>query len=360
MLTIDFLPVKHGDALWLEWGDEAAPRRMLVDGGPPGTFDVLEARIAVLPAGARHIDLLVVSHVDTDHICGVLELLRRAGELGVSIGEVWFNGFHHLRNGQTPPYDTLGGREGEALTQLIVELQLPWNRAFARRAAKLGRSGAPRRLRRGGLEITLLSPTEDKLLALEPEWEEACRRAGILPGAALAALEEEAPPEDLLGGDDVEALAQAPFQRDRTTPNGSSIAFIATFDGKSILFAADAHADVLVPGLEHPAVRALLARAPLAAVKMSHHGSRANSSLELMRLAPARHYLFSSNGGANTKHPHPEAVARSLVANADADKTLWFTYRTDFNDAWDSPARQRRWGYRTRYGDGTAPLRITL
>lgn len=52
---------------------------MLVDGGPTYAYPRLkahmEARLVGLPPAERCIELLVITHVDADHIGGILELL---------------------------------------------------------------------------------------------------------------------------------------------------------------------------------------------------------------------------------------------------------------------------------------------
>ena len=50
-LTIEMLPARHGDALWLEWGDPDHRHRMLVDGGPkPAVGNVRNASSSSTPA----------------------------------------------------------------------------------------------------------------------------------------------------------------------------------------------------------------------------------------------------------------------------------------------------------------------
>ena len=39
----------------------------------------------------------------------------------------------------------------------------------------------------GGMKLTLLSPMQAQLDRLKPVWDAACRKAGIVPGAATAA-----------------------------------------------------------------------------------------------------------------------------------------------------------------------------
>ncbi len=48
------------------------------------------------------------------------------------------------------------------------------------------------------------------------------------------------------------------------------------------------------------------------ALKVSHHGSKGNTSPELLRLLDAKRYLFSSSG-AFFKHPDAETAARAII-----------------------------------------------
>ena len=58
------------------------------------TPDQARAHIAALPRSQRRFELLIVSHIDNDHIDGALELLADR-TLGVTFDDVWFNGYHH-------------------------------------------------------------------------------------------------------------------------------------------------------------------------------------------------------------------------------------------------------------------------
>src|SRR5690606_39540676 len=99
MFRIDLLPAEYGDALGIEYGSGAAPHRVLIDCGTSAVFPRIRDRILSLPVEDRHFELLVVTHVDLDHIGGVLALLNEREALQVSFGEIWFNGFVHLTPG---------------------------------------------------------------------------------------------------------------------------------------------------------------------------------------------------------------------------------------------------------------------
>lgn len=89
------LPAREGDCLWIEYGDEKRPRRVLIDGGRQSTYAILRQRFAVLPAEQSEFELLILSHVDADHIEGFLKLVADP-ELPVRFKDVWFNGRYHL------------------------------------------------------------------------------------------------------------------------------------------------------------------------------------------------------------------------------------------------------------------------
>ena len=81
MFRIEMLPAAHGDCLWIEYGSGSAVHRILIDGGPAHAYPALRQRILHLPAGERRFDLLVITHIDADHIEGVIRLLLDAEAL---------------------------------------------------------------------------------------------------------------------------------------------------------------------------------------------------------------------------------------------------------------------------------------
>ena len=74
MLSIEMLPARHGDCLWIEYAEGVSDRtrRILVDGGPGFAYGALRARIEQLPLAEREFELVVVTHIDADHIEGII------------------------------------------------------------------------------------------------------------------------------------------------------------------------------------------------------------------------------------------------------------------------------------------------
>ena len=113
-MELTFLDARQGDAIWVRWGEG---RQLLVDMGTSGTGRALAGRFRALPEDQRAFELLVVTHVDTDHIGGVLTgLVDPAEPVPVTFADVWFNGWEHL-NGLVPAderseLEPMGGVQG--------------------------------------------------------------------------------------------------------------------------------------------------------------------------------------------------------------------------------------------------------
>jgi hypothetical protein len=306
----------------------------------------------------RRLELLVVSHVDRDHIEGVLGLLSEE-EPGFEVGDVWFNGWPHLAaaGGMVP----FGALQGERVSGRIAALGLPWNRAFDGGAVAAPEEGPlPRVVLPGGLALTLLAPGPEALARLRPQWEREVRKANLEVGFALPPNDELAlEPFDLLAGGelpDVEALAASPFEKDRSAANASSIALLAEIDGRRALLAADAHAPALVAALDRLSPGERFA---LDLLKISHHGSKGTTSRELIERVDCSTYLFSTNG-AIFRHPHAEAVSRVIVAGGESPR-LVFNYRGAHNAVWDLDEMKRRYGYTTTYpAEGGEGVEVAL
>ena len=396
MFSVEMLPAGHGDSLLIAYGDEQQPHYVLIDGGPTYSYrDAQHPQAMTINKRARQLvdagsalELLVVTHIDADHIEGIVRLLgENHGRL--KIDEVWFNAWRHLKPN---PADILGPVQGEMLSALIEQLGEPvWNKQFGGHAvvaaenAAVGGAGPsapgqnipnrggdarasipykPTVTLPGGLRLTILSPTPETLADLEPEWAATLRKEGLDPDAPDEALERfnksRLRPTDLLGDEtlDVESLAATDFEADDGLPNGSSIAFIAEFEGKRCLFGADAHAPVLEASIRKWLRQNGQLRLRLDAFKIPHHGSQHNLSADLLDLIDCRQYLVSTNGNI-FHHPDRESIAR-ILAHGGEQPALHFNYRTAYNQVWDDAALQQAYHYQATYGDEEHGLLLAL
>ncbi|MFE2856591.1 MBL fold metallo-hydrolase [Streptomyces lavendulae] len=329
MIRLRMLPAEDGDCLLLEYGNADFTRRVLVDGGRHDTYERIKPLLAELD---RTIDVLVVTHVDQDHILGVLALLDDAQE-PVELGDVWFNGFDHLHD-----RDVFGAVEGEVLTTTLMTRQLPWNKAFQGRSIEVGH---PPTWFDDGSTMEVLAPDRGLLEALIPVWETKCAEAGLIPGVDPQER-RPVPGIEHFGAVDVPALAAAPFVRDGSATNRTSIGLLFSFEGTRIVLTGDADDRRLAASLR-PRAEAEGGRLRIDALKVAHHGSAHNLSNELLGLLDCGRYLISTNGRIHG-HPDDIAVARILQHGGET-KDLVFNYRERAAN-WDLAALQEQFGYR--------------
>lgn len=346
---VEMLPACHGDALLIEYGT-TRPRRLLIDAGPLHAFADVNARLAQFPEDDQRVELLVVTHIDTDHVEGMIRLLAPpADQWPIVPEEIWFNGWRHLDE------RVLGGREGEFLSALIQKrASSKWNTRFNGRAVCVERIPGDRVVLEEGMELTLLSPTETALRKLLKAWGRHATDWAIDPGdleAAWKQLVEENkfhPDANLtLGPEDLTAKLHKMLKGgDSSTANGSSIAFVTRFGGKSCIFLGDAHMKVVCASLKRLGATP---QRPLKvdAVKMSHHGSKNNITPEFIELVDAKNWLVSSNGD-KFGHPDKEAL-QAVIEGSPRKPTLWFNYRSKFNGCWEAPSKKAGAKYATRY-----------
>jgi len=145
MLRLELLPGGPGDCIWLEYGEPGNKHNILIDGGIKKTSARLKSHIKekLQECGGTclHLELIIVTHIDKDHIDGILELLKDTKN-NLCIGDIWFNGNKQLKklpkpstkhgdilgNNNFPSPDILGLVEGDQLSKLLSCRNLPWNK----------------------------------------------------------------------------------------------------------------------------------------------------------------------------------------------------------------------------------------
>lgn len=323
-LTFEALNAAEGDCLLLHHGPEDAQRHVVIDGGPRATWacalkprlEKLRAELG-LDAGERlPIELLVVSHIDNDHIEGVVAMLeelssRTVGQRPWQVQNLWCNTFDDnatrddlARLAKLDPGGAAAAGEGRSVRDLAVGLKIQRNAprlqlpsGFVARAAKVPH------IQLGDLALTVLSPTIEELTKLQAMWDTwLAEHPGAVEGAAAAG------------------------RRDSSAPNLSSIVLLAEVDGHRVLLSGDAGAQQILDGLERAGVLTEGGRCEVDIFKLPHHGSIRNITAELLDRVRAKHYVISANGSnGNPDEDTLELLGRVL----DGDQTLWVTFAHD-------------------------------
>lgn len=304
-IKIAALPAHNGDTLMIGFEDEHGKSRYIwIDGGLVKSYrehhrDFLRRMHQANTA----IDLMIITHIDQDHIGGILAFCNDEEFPKNWIRQFWFNSGIMLANYFKTPHDLSRavmlpdeGEDGEksrSLQQGIsLEEFLTQNGNWHNQPIAQGQE-----FQLGGARITVLSPSREKLIKLNEEWQEEMEST-----RAIVTPDYDQP---------LETLAQNPEKPDRSIPNGSSIAFLFEYGGKSFLLLGDAHSEDVAKGLRNLGYSEEN-RLSLDLVKLSHHGSKASNTSELLNLIDCQQFLISTDGSRHGL-PNKEAMARIIL-----------------------------------------------
>lgn len=362
IFSLDIRRAHKGDCLLLHFGSEKEPGLVMIDGGPKNVYQPhLRPRLQEIKAAhglteqeSLLVDLLMVSHVDDDHIQGILDLTKEEITAQqahrprmLNVQSFWHNSFDEIIDhdpeeltasvkGQFGTAATSGGGELPDVERFEVEEESSEHPEVVSSGLKVlasieqgfrlrqdaERLGFPRNPEVGGklimahengqafdiaqgLKFIVVGPMQPEVAALHQKhikWLEDLKKKGKSPPAALAAY------------------------IDRSVPNLSSLVVLAKLGGKRMLLTGDARGDKILEGLQlvgllGPGQESTL---EIDLLKVPHHGSSNNLDDDFFERIIAKHYVFSGNGEHG--NPEREAMEMLLQARGDADYAIHLTY----------------------------------
>lgn len=357
LFTLEALEAAYGDCLILHYGTIAAPRVMIIDGGPPGIYAKrLKPRLQALQKSRTGRDplpvqLAVVSHIDADHIEGILALTQESlnakenGDTPVAtLLGVWHNSFDDtvkpavasavqvaatsgvqlasldgsmaksvvkMTNAKTQLV-LASVDEGRALRSNIHALHIPLNSGFAGGLVLAGATPVTKSLG-DGLTLTVVNPRTAELDDLQTDWAKQIKKekkAGTLKTASQT---------DAIAADFVDA----------SVANLSSIVLLAESGGKKILLTGDVRGDFVIRSLEKQELKKPGKPFHVDVLKVPHHGSWRDLADEFFDQITADHYVFSANG----KYENPDLpTIKSLVTmRKGGSYTIYLTNRKHYS-----------------------------
>lgn len=330
MFRLEALQARHGDCLLLHWGEGDDRKVALIDGGPEGTYRaVLKPRLESLAGelGEERVplQLMMLSHIDDDHINGLLDLADEV-ERETAPAEIllmWHNSLEGLLEGKLPEPEskiaTASVRAGFRETgewddrDEMVLASVPQGQrlhAFAKRAGLDETMNEPFRplvMRRDGqrpgtiegLELIVVAPDEEAVEKLRKAWREH------RDDSILAAY------------------------KDRSPYNLSSIVVIARFGERSMLLTGDALGREILEGLEKLGLLAPGGKIHFDLIKLPHHGSQNNVALDFYQRVTAGTYVVSGDH-QKFPNPHPDSMKWLKEARGDEPYEVYCTYDLDY------------------------------
>lgn len=318
-------PAGDGDCFVCEFNVGGKPFRLMVDGGVGSTFE--RHTKGYLNDLEDVIDLAVVTHIDDDHIAGMIKILEDP-VAWKKIKSIWFNGYIHLPTRAGAQSFSVG--QGESLAKLIAKRQIPWNEHFGHGAVKINDDGSPRVIELGAnAKITILSPGLPQLTKLKRDWD-----AGLVKLEAKVQKKlEKKRVRQTFNSINVDALSEpCHYAQDTSSTNASSIAFLLEVDNCTILFAADALAEVICASW----LTGKNGAKEIDVFKVSHHGSAKNTNQDLLRLFPAKKYVISTSGEVHSL-PDNATLAR-IVTQGGPNPILVFNHSNAITSVWTDPS----------------------
>lgn len=319
-MKIKFLKAANGDSILLSFEDNSKNKRnILIDGGMPKTYfgsgksGDLYKTIEEIKKKKEKIDLLILTHIDGDHIGGLKKWFEMDKNAFDIISKVWFNSgktiANHFNYEENPElietldiFETTQTSVPQAIVfEEYIERFNVWDK-------KIVKVGIPV-LDESGMKITLLSPNDETLKKLLKEYKKPKYNYQTSGGET----DWKIPIEDFIKEEsDLDYIVE----EDESVTNGSSIAFLLSFEEKNYLFLGDAHPKIVTNALKELNVTK---EAPISVefLKISHHGSCKNTNLELLELINTDHYVISSNSEIHGL-PNKRTIARILNHNPNA------------------------------------------
>ena len=350
--SLDVRRARKGDCLILHYGSKTNPGLGLIDGGPSQVYGPhLKPRLQEIrklrklaPDEPLTVDFLMVSHIDDDHINGVLELTKELLEakaaqkrLPLKIKGVWHNTFDDIIGNNPkeltaavtaqfgaasltgePDVDGLDADVAKVLASVgqgfrlrddLRGLKLRVNPDFDGGLVIAKKKGKPVDMGKG-LKFTVVGPLHDEIVALQKDHD------------AFLKKKEKAKEEGTAG-------LLAAFT-DNSVANLSSVVVLAEAGGKRMLLTGDARGDKLLAGLELAGFLKKDGKSTMHVdvFKAPHHGSDRNADPVLFRRVTADHYVFSGNG----EHGNPERETLQMLFDERGDEeefTIHITYPID-------------------------------
>jgi beta-lactamase superfamily II metal-dependent hydrolase len=336
-MKINVLKVHNGDCIHISYKDNGRPINIVIDSGsrkayqeevkekrPPRKIIIVDGEfkklIKKLKDKSEIINLLIITHVDDDHIGGVLKWMESQTFDSSMIEKVWFNSGQLINeyfnknlendNKQSFTLDDFDSvktsiPDGISFEDKIEEYEI-WDRKIIK---------ADDIYKEFGAKFLILSPTERNLARLLTKWKKE------KPISIKTSTSENLEYKKTLK----ELLAEDKNLSDSSKHNGSSIAFILEIEDKKLLFLGDCLHQTILKRMEKLKIDSL----QVDMVKISHHGSKNNTSNRLLEKIDCNKYVISTDGN-NHNHPNKVTLARIIKNNSNCE--IYLNYKDDLEN----------------------------
>lgn len=365
-IELKVFPAKNGESIMIRcYGQQNT--NILIDMGYKDTYkNFIKEELQSLGKRGEKLDLLILTHYDVDHIEGAIAFFEDLGENEyIDVREIWINDLVTLHKSKmdfdielsdvkiidkyyqclTQKYrmcedeilmSPITPREYITITKLITKLGYNErvNRSFKNKSVYVRDSENGNIVNiNEHVSIRILGPTEINIHKMFLEFLKWIENSNIYSELTESEMYElfsinidEEISDDVLEThqitsrknykEEIDKLLQINTDyKDKSIANKSSIAFMLEYEHNNLVFSGDTDSDSLIYSLNETQSCTLF--------KLSHHGSKNNTSRKLLKTIECNNYLICTDGSGNSKHPNKETIA--YIAELK-DKNLYINY----------------------------------
>lgn len=345
---------------------------ILIDAGYLSTAKLIVQDLKKLKEYGQQLDLMVLTHIDNDHINGARYILDKIiNHSLIELKEIWYNNYFMiadmmkdmtensislnyqedidiLRNIINIPYPKtdeiiydkkdVGFHRASYIDDFLFfdEIKHKHNKSFGNKCIMSNDKNISVQLN-DEIKITILGPVFENLKNQHIIWQDYLKSKGyrrsyinykILSKAfeSTMLMEKIHPNKEnrICGGLNFDMWKNNEFDYDTSINNRSSISFVVEYGDKKIVFLGDSSPldidlsiDKYLGNYDYPIVFDL--------VKIPHHGSKYNWSKSLSQKFTSKKYMISTNGD-KYNHPDIETVSK-IISATDLNVKIYMNYK---------------------------------
>lgn len=360
---VHFLPAKAGDCFVVEFDNGEC---IIVDCGYKSTYEIeLKPLLIQLNQKGCRVILMLITHIDQDHIEGAIEFLRENGPSStpkiIKVENIWFNGFFNTLfmrdefrerrravignlqetrmkmvlgqlsmqiNGNAGP---ISATHSQSFEELCAQHGYRLNEQFVdrviKRSAEIRNHLVNHPIQIGECKLIVLSPNEVSLERLAHKLNiEMIRNFGVnyelSNHSEFARLFERLMELQIEPGISEEYISASEARLERwigtstlahmNDVNNACIVIEIEYKDLRLLFTGDSDSDNWAEYLTEE----------YDVIKLSHHGTT-KPNIKLLDKTKGKTILISTDGGKQNRHPENDLLARAILSG---NKNIYFNY----------------------------------
>lgn len=271
----------HGECIWLRFGNNEKSN-IIIDSGPAMFDGRFKNILEEIKLKNEKVDLLILTHIDNDHILGFKNYIQK-NDCAI-VEKIWLNGEDiaaYTYNQLLSPKNIR--KLVDEIKTKNIELVSPVCEGYEEKI--------------NGGHIKVITPTKEAILEVAKLVDKFKLNSSK---SAIKSLET--------------LYLEDKYEEEKTATNKASISFIFEYKNKKIAFLGDAVATDIIEGFKK-----YYNGCKVDFIKIPHHGSKHNTSCELIRVLGANKFIISKN-----KSVDKETIAR--IVNSCENAEIYCNY----------------------------------